>query len=139
MRPLTFLYEIESWTTFIWSLFWYNVYFWQSRAPKWICFPISIHYYISKTAIFIAPSSSTPVEDRHMRPVTFLYEIESWTNFIWRFFFNIMGIFGSVVPQSESTFLFLYIIIFQKWQSLQSPSSTFVGGRRMRGYFFVWN
>ncbi len=36
MRPLTFLYRIQCSTTFIWSIFGYNVYFWQHPAPKWI-------------------------------------------------------------------------------------------------------
>ncbi len=70
---------------FVWSIFLYNGYFWQWWALKWICFPISIHYNISKTGIFGAPSS-TPVGDKHMLPLTFLYEIESWTTFIWSFF-----------------------------------------------------
>ncbi len=35
-----------------------------------------------------------------------------------------MRIFGSVEPQTESTFPFLYIIIFQKWESFEYPSST---------------
>ncbi len=33
--------------------------------------------------------------------------------------FHIISIFGSVVPLSESIFLFQYIIIFQKYQSLE--------------------
>ncbi len=85
MRPLTFLYEIESWTTFIWNLFWYNVYVWQYWALKWIYFPVSIHCNILMTGVFGA-LCSTLVGDKHKRSVTFLSIIESWTTFIWRFF-----------------------------------------------------
>ncbi len=35
-----------------------------------------------------------------------------------------MHIFGGVEPQTESTSLFLYIIIFQRWESFEPPSST---------------
>ncbi len=38
MRPLTFSFEIQCSTTFIWSIFGYNAYFWQCRAVKWIYF-----------------------------------------------------------------------------------------------------
>ncbi len=40
-----------------------------------------------------------------------------------------MRIFGSVVPQSESTFPFFYIII---WVSFEAPSCTLEGDRHMR-------
>ncbi len=62
---------------------------------------------------------STPGEDRHMCPLTFLYEIQFQTTFIW-IFFDVMRIFGIVEPQSESNFPFLYIIIFQIYWSLES-------------------
>ncbi len=39
-------------------------------------------------------------------------------------------IFGSVKPQTESTFPFLYIIIFLRWESFEPPSSTPGGGGR---------
>ncbi len=42
--------------------------------------------------------------------------------------FNAMRIFGSVELQTEFTFLFLYIIVFQRWESFKPPSST-LGGR----------
>ncbi len=42
MRSWTFLYEIQFRTTFIWSFFWCNAYFWQQRALKWISFPIFV-------------------------------------------------------------------------------------------------
>ncbi len=40
-----------------------------------------------------------------------------------------MRIFGDVEAQTESTFPFLYVIIFQRWISFESPSSTPGGGR----------
>ncbi len=46
MRSRTFLYEIQFRVTFIWSFFWRNAYFWLRWTPKWIWFPISVHYYI---------------------------------------------------------------------------------------------
>ncbi len=39
-------------------------------------------------------------------------------------FSHIMRISGSVQPQSESTFPFFYIIIFQRWEFFKTPSST---------------
>ncbi len=36
IRSLTFLYEIQFWTTFIWSLFQCSAYLWQHCAAKWI-------------------------------------------------------------------------------------------------------
>ncbi len=55
VRPLTFLYRIQCSTTFIWTIFGYGAYFWQHRAPKWIYFPIFLHYNISNTSVFRAP------------------------------------------------------------------------------------
>ncbi len=40
-----------------------------------------------------------------------------------------MRIFGGVEPQTESTSPFLYIIIFQKWESFKSPSSPMEGDK----------
>ncbi len=42
--PLTFLFEIQLRITFIWNFFWCDAYFWQPCVPKWIQFPISVHY-----------------------------------------------------------------------------------------------
>ncbi len=47
-------------------------------------------------------------------------------------FFDVIGIFGSGEPYSESAFPFQYIIIFQTYQYLEPPSSTPVGDRHMR-------
>ncbi len=81
MQPPTFLYEIESWTTFIWNLVWYNAYFWQHRALKWIHFAIFVHFSISKMTILGGPQLHS-CQRYHMRPMSFLYKTESWTTFI---------------------------------------------------------
>ncbi len=65
-------------------------------------------------AIFKA-TSSTPGGDRHKRLLTFLYEIQfNSQQLLFEQFFDIIGTFGGVRPDSESTFpLFLmYNIAF---------------------------
>ncbi len=52
--------------------------------------------------------------------------------------FDAMRIFGNVVPQTVSTFPFLYIIIFQRGESFDPPSSTFEGDRHMRSRTFSY-
>ncbi len=66
---------------FIWSFFWCNTYFWQRWSPKWILFPISVHYMISNILIFGSPNSMGG-SDRHMRSPTLLYKIQFQTSFI---------------------------------------------------------
>ncbi len=44
VHSLTFLYRIQWSTTFIGTIFAYNAYFWQRWVPKWIYFPIFLHY-----------------------------------------------------------------------------------------------
>ncbi len=51
---------------------------------------------------------------------------------------DIMSIFGSVELLSESTLPFLYIIIFQIWESLEPRSSTLGGDRHMRFLTFLY-
>ncbi len=53
-------------------------------------------------------------------------------------FSHILRIFGRAEPLSKSTFPFLYIIIFQRWQSLESPSSTPGEHRHMRPSTFLY-
>ncbi len=55
MHPVTFLYETESRTTFVWNSFWYIAYFWQRQVLKWIYFARFSNFNISKMAIFRAP------------------------------------------------------------------------------------
>ncbi len=83
---LTFLVGIQCSTTFIWSVFSYNAYFWQCRALKYkFTFPFFVHYNILKMAIFGEPSS-TPGVGRHIGPLTFLDGIQCSTTFIWSVF-----------------------------------------------------
>ncbi len=63
-----------------------------------------------------------------------LYRIQC----LFEAFSHIMRIFGHVQPQSESTFPFLYIIIFQRWESFEPPSSTLWGDRHMRSWTFLY-
>ncbi len=51
-------------------------------------------------------------------------------------FLDIMRTFGSVEAQSKTTLPFLNIIIFQWWQSLEAPSFTPGGDRRMHPLIF---
>ncbi len=59
-------------------------------------FSISVHYKTSNVPIFGAPRS-TREGDIHVRPHTFLYEIQFQTTFIWTFFY-VMRIFGNGEP-----------------------------------------
>ncbi len=43
---------------------------------------------------------------------------------LFKTFFDVMHIFGSVEPQTESTLPFLYGIIFQRWKSFKCPGFT---------------
>ncbi len=47
-------------------------------------------------------------------------------------FSHIIRIFGSIEPQTESTFPFQYNIIFESHQSLEPLSSTLEAGRHVR-------
>ncbi len=59
-----------------------------------------------------------------MRPLTFFFKKFNTEQFLFEEFPHIMYIFGSVEPQSQSIFQFLYIKIFQRWQSFEPPSYT---------------
>ncbi len=48
-----------------WRIFWYNCYFQQHWALKWIYFPISVQYNIWNISIFQA-HSATPEGDRYL-------------------------------------------------------------------------
>ncbi len=53
-------------------------------------------------------------------------------------FFNIICIICCVQPQSESTSSFQYVVRYEQWKSLESPSSTPGGDRDMRSLRFLW-
>ncbi len=65
MHPLTFLYKIESLTTFIWRNFWHNAYFLQRSAAKWIYFAFSYILIFQKWQLLEHPSYPLGGEDRH--------------------------------------------------------------------------
>ncbi len=44
--------------------------------------------------------------------------------------FDIIGYFGSIQPENESTFAFQYNLIFETRHSFESPNSTGGGGGR---------
>ncbi len=67
--------------------------------------------------------SSTPGGDKHVRQRIFCRKWNS-QQLLFQDFFHIIGISGSVEPQSQSIFLFQYIIQFQTWQSFEPSSST---------------
>ncbi len=52
--------------------------------------------------------------------------------------FDVIRIFGSVEPLSELTFLFLYIILFQRGQSLQPLTATLGRNRHIRPLTFLY-
>ncbi len=68
------------------------------------------------------PHSSILEWDRGVHPLTFLYAIQSSTTFIWSVFgYNTNFWMRQVEPQSDSTFLFLNIIIFQNMTIFGDP------------------
>ncbi len=81
VHPQTFLRRIQCSTTFIWSIFWYNAYFWQCEVPIWLLSRAWTLYF--KRWQSLEPPNSTSVGDRHMRPLIFLYGIQCSTTFIW--------------------------------------------------------
>ncbi len=124
------MYQVESLTTFIWRIFWYNASFWQHWALKGIYFSIFVHFGILKMVILGAPWLLS------MRPLIFLYQFESLTTFIWNIF-CIMRIFGSVESWSESTLPFSYILLFRKWQS--DPNMVYVFTRVVLVLCLTWS
>ncbi len=82
------------------------------------CYVSSFSVLFSVLRFEFGAPSSTCGRNRRMRSWIFSYEIQFWTTFIGNFFY-IMRIFCSVEPQRESNFLFLYIIRFQIYWSLE--------------------
>ncbi len=74
----------------------------------------------------------------HMSPLTFCKKFNAHKFFFERFF-DIMRIFGSIPPESESTFPFQFNIIFETYQFLEIHSSSPGGDRQMRLLTFVRN
>ncbi len=82
--------------------------------PYWIIF---------QTRQSLEPLSSTPKGDRHMRPWTFLDEIQFRTTFIWTIFWSYAYFWQRWVLE-----LFPFRVILRTCQSFEPPSST-PGGR----------
>ncbi len=79
--------------------------------------PLSINYNISiKMAIFGTPSS-TPVRDRHICPLTFLYQIE-FQQLLYEEIFDRMRIFASFGPNMNLLYHFRTFLIFWKYLKL---------------------
>ncbi len=57
---------------------------------------------------------------------------------LFKDFFDAMRILGGVEPRTEYTSPFFYIIIFQRWESLEPPSSTPGKDRHMRSQTFLY-
>ncbi len=90
-------------------------FFWRTSCHRYF-----VHFNISGMAIFGGPSSISE-GDRHMRPWLFFTEFNA-EQLLFKAFSHRMHIFGSIEPQTESTFPFLYITIFQRWQSFGHSS-----------------
>ncbi len=136
VRPLTFLYEIYCSRTFIWSIFWYNVYFWQLWSLKWIYLPTSEWYHlkhINHSTLWLHSWGKWTCA-----PVDFFVWNSILNNFYLNNFFHIIGNFGSVQPDHEFTFLFQYNILFVTYQSFESLSSTPRGDRHVRPLIFLY-
>ncbi len=73
-----------------------------------------------------------------MRPLTFCEKFNAHKLLI-EGFFNIMLIFGSILPESEFTFPFQYNTIFETYQFLEPHSSSPGGDRHGRPLTFVRN
>ncbi len=79
--------------------------------------------------------SCPPRGDRHMRQLTFWYEIEHLTTLIWNNFWN-NAYFWHRLALKWIYFAFLCTVIFWKCQSLEAPSSPLRGYRHMRQLTF---
>ncbi len=85
------------------------------------------------------PSLETPssplARGRHMHPSIFCMKLNVQV-LLFEAFSNRIRIFGTILPSCESTLPFLYILIFQKWLSLEPPSSPLAGDRHIRSLTF---
>ncbi len=107
MSSQTFWNEIQFRTIFIWSFFWSHAYFWQHWAVNWMYFSISVQNNISTISIFQSPSSTLRENICARGLVCMKFNSKQ---LLFQAFFDIMRIFGSIEPQSELNFPFLYII-----------------------------
>ncbi len=94
MCPLTFLYKIQCSTTFIWSILWYNAYFWQRRALKWFYFPFYVHYYV-KHCYLCSPLAPLLTEIKICAHWLFWTKVNA-QQLLFEAFFYILGSFCSI-------------------------------------------
>ncbi len=109
---------IEFSTTFIWSFFPYNTYFWQQWAFKSIYFPISVHN-ILNVAIFRGPKLHFRVRDICVHWVSCRKILN---NFYFNLFFILIDISGSIEFLSDLFSCFSILKYFKQG----NPSNSLV-------------
>ncbi len=62
----------------------------------------------------------------------------NFEHFLFKASIDATRIFGSVGHQSGPTFPFLYVIILQRWESFEPPSSSLRRDRHMRSRTFLY-
>ncbi len=92
---------------------------------------------IFETPQSLETPSSTPGRDRHYAQQLFCKKFNA-QQLLSEEFFDIIAIFGSIEPLSESTFSFHYNIIFKTYQSLEATSCTFGEDRHMHPLTFLY-
>ncbi len=126
IRISSFLYEIQFHTTFI-KAFFDVMRIFGSMEPQTVSTFPSFYIIILQIWESFEPPSSTLRGDRHMRSRTFFVRKFNFEQLLFKAFFDLTRIFGSVKHQTGPTFPFLYIIIFQRGESFEPPSSTLRG------------
>ncbi len=134
-RLLTFLYQTGSLTTFIWSIFWYNAYFWQRRVLKWIYYVVFVHFNILKIAICKNPA---PLLWEIDICAHWLFYKKSLTTLIWSiFWYN--GYFWQLrVLKWINLAIFVRLNIW-KMAILGAPYLISKGNKHMRPLTFLPN
>ncbi len=98
-------------TTFEWSIFRYNQYFWQRSAIKWTHFPIPMHY-VKIDKSLVTPSS-TPEWDKDLRLLRFCRKFNC-IQFLFKVFVNIICTFGRKSTENKG-------LISTAEKSIQNP------------------
>ncbi len=103
--------------------------------------PHFLYYYFSKMGIFRVPSFNPGARVQRYALVDFFVRNSISNNFqnnfyLKLFFFYVMCMVGRVEPWTEFTFPFLYIIIFQRLEFFEPPSSTPTRDRHMSSETF---
>ncbi len=107
---------------------------WKNKL--WILHQDYAPAYNTLSAKHYLAARGTPVLE-HIKPAWFSTLTKfNFEQLLFKAFFDVMRIFGSVEPQTESAFLFLNIIIFQRGESFKAPTSTPRGDRHMSSRTF---